>query len=71
MRPLSLGAAELDHGTAFLRHWPFGSRVVRLWCGVLCLMAGLSYADTPVERPAHAKLSVEETIGFRETIKIG
>jgi len=34
-------------------------------------MAGISQASMPVELPASSKLSVEETIGFRETIKIG
>jgi len=34
-------------------------------------MAGISHASTPGELPASSKLSVEETIGFRETIKIG
>jgi hypothetical protein len=34
-------------------------------------MAGISHASMPVELPASSKLSVEETIGFRETIKIG
>ena len=34
-------------------------------------MAGISHAVTPIDLPASSKLSVEETIGFRETIKIG
>ena len=34
-------------------------------------MAGISDAGTPLGQPASSKLSVEETIGFRETIKIG
>ena len=34
-------------------------------------MAGISQASMPLELPASSKLSVEETIGFRETIKIG
>jgi hypothetical protein len=34
-------------------------------------MAGISQASMPVELPATSKLSVEESIGFRETIKIG
>lgn len=34
-------------------------------------MAAISHANTPSELPATSKLSVEETIGFRETIKIG
>jgi hypothetical protein len=34
-------------------------------------MAGISQASMPVELPASSKLSVEESIGFRETIKIG
>ena len=47
--------------------------VLRRVCGVclVCLVAGMSDAGTPLEIPASSKLSVEETIGFRETIKIG
>src|SRR5919106_3387808 len=71
MRPQSLGAVEYDHGTAFPRNWPFSAVAAGLWLGLLCLMAGISQASMPVELPASAKLGVEETIGFRETIKIG
>jgi hypothetical protein len=71
MRPRWLASVERDPGSAVLRGWPFGSVAVRLCCGLLCLIAGLSHADVPAELAAHAKLSVEETIGFRETIKIG
>jgi hypothetical protein len=60
-----------EHGTAFLGGWPFGCVVALLWCILLCLMAGPAYAGMPGEVPASPGLSVEETIGFRETIKIG
>jgi hypothetical protein len=71
MRPQSPGLVEHDDGTAFPRNWPFSSVVARLWCGLLCLMAGICHANMPGELSAHPKLSVEETIGFHETIKIG
>jgi hypothetical protein len=59
------------HRTAFRGRWPFGCAVALLWYSVLCLMAGTSHAGVPGEFPASPKLSLEETIGFRETIKIG
>ena len=49
----------------------WGAVAARLWLGLLCLMAGISHASPPVELPSSSMLSVEETIGFRETIKIG
>jgi hypothetical protein len=71
MRARALGSVRHDYGTAFLCGWTWGTVAARLWLGLLCLMAGISQASTPVELPASSKLSVEETIGFRETIKIG
>jgi hypothetical protein len=44
---------------------------VHLWLCCLCLTAGLCQAGTPIDAAANAKLSVDESIGFRETIKIG
>ncbi|HEX9869182.1 MAG TPA: hypothetical protein VGC99_11405, partial [Candidatus Tectomicrobia bacterium] len=41
------------------------------WVGLLGSLLGRSHASIAVEVPASAKLSVEATIGFRETIKIG
>src|SRR5262245_50343951 len=71
MSARALGSVEHYHGTAFLGGWLFSGVVARLWFGLLCLMAGISHASMPVESAASSKLSVEETIGFRETIKIG
>lgn len=71
MRARALGSVRHDYGTAFLCGWTLGTVAARLWLGLLCLMAGVSHAGMPVELPASSKLSVEETIGFRETIKIG
>jgi hypothetical protein len=34
-------------------------------------MAAISHAGTPAEPPVSSKLTIEETIGFHETIKIG
>jgi hypothetical protein len=71
MRARALGSVRHDYGTAFLYGWTWGAVAACLWLGLLCLMAGISQASMPVELPASSKLSVEETIGFRETIKIG
>lgn len=71
MRARALGSVRHDYGTAFLCGWTWGTSAARLWLGLLCLMAAISHANTPSELPATSKLSVEETIGFRETIKIG
>jgi hypothetical protein len=48
-----------------------GCVVALLWVGLLGSWYGRSYASIAVGVPAPAKLSVEATIGFRETIKIG
>ena len=66
-----LGSVRDDLAIAFLRGWALDSVAACLWFCLLCLMAGISHAGTPMELPASSKLSVEETIGFRETIKIG
>lgn len=71
MRARALGSVRHDYGTAFLCGWTWSTFAARLWLGLLCLMAAISHASMPVELPASSKLSVEETIGFRETIKIG
>jgi hypothetical protein len=54
-----------------LSAWALGRLLTRLWIGVVCIIAGICHAGTPVELLASPKLSVEEAIGFRETIKIG
>jgi hypothetical protein len=51
--------------------WPFARVVALAWFGLLCLIAEKSSAGVSVESPTGFRLSVEETIGFRETIKIG
>jgi hypothetical protein len=71
MRLQSLWTVRQDDATAFLGGWPFGCVVAFLWFSFLCPGAGRSHASVPTDSPAQAKLSVEETIGFRETIKIG
>jgi hypothetical protein len=67
----SLWSVGQDHRTAFLGSWPFGCVVAVLCFSLLYGFAGESQAGVPVELPTSSKLSVEETIGFRETIKIG
>jgi hypothetical protein len=71
MRDQALWLVRQVHRTTFLGGWPFGCVVALLWCILLCLMAGPAHAGMPGEFPASARLSVEESIGFRETIKIG
>ena len=71
MRARALGSVRHDYGTTFLYDWTWGAVAAGLWLGLLCLIAGISQASMPVELPASSKLSVEETIGFRETIKMG
>ena len=71
MRPRLLGAVRSDLADAFLRGWAFDGVAACLWCCLICLVAGISQAGMPLGQPASSKLSVEETIGFRETIKIG
>jgi hypothetical protein len=60
-----------DERTASPGGWPCGCAVALLWVSLLGLFAANAHATDGVEPPAHAKLSVEETVGFRETIKIG
>ena len=71
MRPPSFWFVRQDHESALLSLWPFGCMGVLLWFSLLCPIAGESHAGQPGEVPANSKLSVEEIIGFRETIKIG
>jgi hypothetical protein len=71
MRPRLLGSVGYDLAIVFLHSWALDG-VTTCLCGCfLWLMAGISHAVTPLDLPASPKLSVEETIGFRETIKIG
>jgi hypothetical protein len=51
--------------------WPLGCIVVILWVGLGCCASTQVQALPAAESSASAKLSVEESIGFRETIKIG
>src|SRR5919108_5457802 len=71
MRARSLGSVRQKYGTALLCGWTWGAVAACLWLGLLCLLAGISHASPPVELASSSRLSVEETIGFRETIKIG
>jgi hypothetical protein len=71
MRSQSHWTAIYDNVTAGLGGWPFGRVVALLWFCLLCLLAGKSSSGVAVESPTGSRLSVEETIGFRETIKIG
>jgi hypothetical protein len=71
MRHQSLWSAGHDHWTACCSSWPLGCALVLLWCSLLGPLVGKPQASVAVEPPASAKLGVEETIGFRETIKIG
>jgi hypothetical protein len=41
------------------------------WLGFFCCIALISHAAAPAEPPATSKLGIEESIGFRDTIKIG
>src|SRR5919197_878251 len=71
MRARARGSVVHDHGAACFCGWPIGGGASCLWFGLLCLMAVLSHAGTPAEPPVSSKLTIEEAIGFRETIKIG
>src|ERR687896_604908 len=57
--------------TPHLGGWPFGCVMALLWGSLLCFTPTSAGAVAAGEPPPHAKLSVEESIGFRETIKIG
>jgi hypothetical protein len=57
--------------TPFLGGWPFGRVVAIVWGILLCCTFTNAGAVAAGEPSTHAKLSVEESIGFRETIKIG
>jgi hypothetical protein len=60
-----------DLAIVFLRNWVLDGVPVYRWFCCLCLMAGISHASTTIAPAVSSKLSVEESIGFRETIKIG
>jgi hypothetical protein len=66
-----LGSVRYGHVLGLLRIWALNGVMVSLRCGFLCLMAGVGHAAAPLDLPTSSKLSVEETVGFRETIKIG
>ena len=67
----ALRSVGCEHRTPRGGSWLFGCVVALLSVGLLGPLVGSSHASVAVEVPATAKLSVEETIGFRETIKIG
>ena len=67
----SLRSGVRDPRTTCVGSRLFGCVVALLWVGLLGSLLGKCHASIAVEVPASAKLSVEETIGFRETIKIG
>jgi hypothetical protein len=71
MRPQWLGSMGYDLAIVFLRNWVLDGVPVYRWFCCLCLMAGISHASTTIAPAVSSKLSVEESIGFRETIKIG
>src|SRR5919109_211376 len=71
MRLQALWTVGHDERTASLGGWPRGCAVALLWVSLLGFFAVNAHAIEGGEPPAHAQLSVEETIGFRETIKIG
>src|SRR5687768_5700002 len=71
MKYESLRSVGCDHQSTSAGSWLFGCVVALLWVGLLVPLVGRSHASAAVEVSASAKLSVEETIGFRETIKIG
>jgi hypothetical protein len=71
MRPQLLGSVRYDLAIVFLRNWALDGVGVYLWFCCLCLMAGISHAGTTPDSALSSRLSVEESIGFRETIKIG
>src|SRR5919199_6125644 len=60
-----------DERTASVGGWPCGCAVVLLWVSLLALFPANAHALDSGDPPTHPKLSVEETVGFRETIKIG
>jgi hypothetical protein len=67
----SLRSVGYNHRTTRGGSWLCGCVVALLWVGLLGALVGSSQVSVAVEVPTSAKLSVEETIGFRETIKIG
>jgi hypothetical protein len=71
MRSQSHWTATYHIRTVGFGERPCGRIVALLWCCLFWLFAGTSTAGVAVESPIGFRLSVEETIGFRETIKIG
>src|SRR5688572_8321533 len=71
MRLRPLWTVGHDARTASFGGWSLGYAVALLWVSLLGLIPANVWAITAAEAPTSAKLSVEETIGFRETIKIG
>jgi hypothetical protein len=71
MRLRRLSTVGQDGGVAARAGWPFGCSVALLWLGLVCFVPIPVQAIVAGESSASAKLSVEESIGFRETIKIG
>jgi hypothetical protein len=59
------------HTPSLLAGWPNGRLSVWWWIVLLLVSPACSSAGTAVESPGSSKLILEETIGFRETIKIG
>jgi hypothetical protein len=71
MKDESLQSVGCDYRIIVSGGWLFACVVGLLWVGLLGSLVGRCHASVPVELPASPKLSVEESIGFRETIKIG
>jgi hypothetical protein len=69
MKRQSLRMAGLNKRLIAPPGWPFGRTVAILWWGILCLIPLVLRPAAAQEAPA--RLQVEESIGFRETIKIG
>lgn len=59
------------HTPSLLAGWPSRCLSVWWWIALLLLTPAYSAAGTAVESPSSSKLILDETIGFRETIKIG
>src|SRR5919198_5235311 len=59
------------HTPSLLASWPSSWLSVLWWMALLLLTPAYSSAGTAAESPGSSKLILEETIGFRETIKIG
>jgi hypothetical protein len=71
MRLQALWTVGHDERISSLGDWPFGCIVALLSIIILCFTPTKARAVAAGEPSLNAKLSVEESIGFRETIKIG